>query len=278
MMAYEPANKLPSRPAVESTATTSSTSPDTRPRKASDPMKSLPSPKVPVIRTQKPSPTISESSGPLRTPRSGGSDSPQGRNWAELATFMRTQREKGFTEIRNPKDPKNVRFNDKDSVHTLSPGLATPPRHQERGSRPSSPASLPMPRRRFGDDEDWSRRPRHRPSPRGIALDGDERPYSPSPRRTNVAPVPVRSKSPGGDASGRKKYHEGTSPSLPFGARGTGIKPYVDPEGDIPPMPRNYQRTERKIDSADRKKDVGVNGVGLGIHGHGVRAERAGMI
>src|SRR5271155_5608157 len=57
------------------------------------------SPVIPVIRTQKPSPT--DSTPKSKSSKSGFAlDSPQGRNWAELATFMRTQREKGFAEIR----------------------------------------------------------------------------------------------------------------------------------------------------------------------------------
>jgi hypothetical protein len=76
--------------------------------------------------------------------------------------------------------------------------------------------------------------------------------------------------------SGRKKYHEGSSP-LTFGARGSNIKPYVTPE-DVPSLPPKADRSERRgIGAEIKRKDVDINGVGLGIHGHDIR-ERVGMI
>jgi hypothetical protein len=295
MMTFEPPSKSPRRPTASASGPPRSAVPETRPvpPKLPDAVKPAPLPVIPVIRTQRPSPTVSETSVALRTPGSSAPDSPHGRNWAELATFMREQRQKGFSEIRPAKDPKNVRFRDTDSVHSLSSGLPTPPlRSSERGSRPtspggfmprprpqerrpSSPAGLPASRRRFTDDEDWSQRPR-RPSPREIAFDGDERSYSPIPRKpgVGVAPGSIRSKSPGGD--GRRKYHEGVSP-LPFGARGASVKPHLDADENTMPVSRKEQRNETRVDGGERRKNGEVNGVGLGIHGHGVR-ERAAMI
>jgi hypothetical protein len=150
------------------------------------------------------------------------------------------------------------------------------PRPQER--RPSSPAGLPGPRRRFTEDEDWSQRPR-RPSPREIAFNGDERSYSPVPRRPGigVGPGSIRSRSPGGDSvAGRRKHHEGASP-LPFGARGASVKPHLDADENTMPIPGKEQRNERRGEGGERRKIGEANGVGLGIHGHGVR-ERAAMI
>src|SRR5579859_6061267 len=78
-------------------------------RKVSDPIKSK-SPVIPVIRTQKPSPTETESSRSLKGSLNGP-DSPHGRNWSELASFMKKQKEKGYSEIRAP---KTVQFKDEE--------------------------------------------------------------------------------------------------------------------------------------------------------------------
>jgi hypothetical protein len=296
------APKQAPKPAVESGPSSRTASPEEpfrRPRKPSDAIKPLPSPTIPVIRTQRPSPVVSEASATRTAPNSAGPDSPHGRNWAELATFMRTQREKGFTEIRVPKEPKNVHFRENDSIRTLSPTLPKPQYPSERGSRPNSPggfrsnspagfrpsspagsrsnspAGRVPPRRRFTDDEEWSRRPR-RPSDRGQALDSDGRSYSPIPRKPVIPSASARPMSPGGKStSGRKKYHEAPSP-LTFGARGASIKPYVNTD-EIPVARKDERSEKRKMGDETMRKNSDVNGVGLGIEGHSVR-ERVGML
>lgn len=242
------------------------------------------SPVIPVIRTQKPSPT--ESSQKSVKSGSTGLDSPQGRNWAELATFMRTQREKGFTEIRVPQ--KTVHFKtDSPKSGSSSPSLSIPSRSRN-GSRPNSPAGRAMPVRRYAEDEDWSSSSlRRHQSPRVYM---DERAPSPGPRRPSVSHESPRSRSPALDSSAlRKRVHDAPSP-LTFGARGTGVKPYavsaLPSAQDAPIIPQKDEKRDRlrgddrdkRRGYEDERKDVlKSNGIGLGIQGHGTR-ERVGRI
>jgi len=236
------------------------------------------SPVIPVIRTQKPSPT--DSSQKSIKSGSTGLDSPQGRNWAELATFMRTQREKGFAEIRAP---KTVHFkNDSPQSGSSSPSLSIPSRSRN-GSRPNSPAGRAVPVRRYAEDEDWSASNLRRyPSPRVYM---DERAPSPAPRRPSLSHQSPRSRSPALDSSSsRRKVHDAPSP-LTFGARGTGVKPYVLPSAqDAPMIPQKDEKRDRARGDDkkrgyedERKERVKSNGIGLGIQGHGAR-ERVGRI
>ena len=251
--------------------------PTVRPRKQSRTDGSR-SPVIPVIRTQKPSPT--DSVPTAKTPKSGSAiDSPQGRNWAELATFMRNQREKGFAEIRGP---KSVHFKSQSpGSGSSSPSLSIPSRPRN-GSQPNSPAVRPMPVRRYTEDEDWSSMTqRRRPSPREYMV---ERAQSPAPPRPSLPHQSPRSRSPGPESSSRRRAHDTPSP-LTFGARGTGIKPLGLSAQDGPPLPskdeKRYgiKRDERDMTRGyDERRDViNANGIGLAIQGHGAR-ERAGRI
>src|SRR5947207_4229457 len=212
MMTFDSTAK-PRRRHYESSSSSRSQSPEqeNRSRKASDAAKLSAPPLIPVIRTQKPSPTDAQSNPTPPKPRSAASDSSQGRNWAELATFMRTQRDKGYHEIRVP---KTVQFKDTDSPKSgsASPSLPLPVRRTDR-SRPSSPASRPIPARRYTDDEDWSQQ-RRRPSPREHMTD-DETTYSPSTRRPSLPGHPTN-RSPVSDSSSRRKIPDAPSP-LTFG-------------------------------------------------------------
>jgi hypothetical protein len=81
---------------------------------------------------------------------------------------------------------------------------------------------------------------------------------------------------------GRRKIpHEMPSP-LAFGARGASIKPATASGQDPPPLPVKDEKRER-TNKRELRKVIGletggegsrypeVNGVGLGIKGHGVR-------
>jgi hypothetical protein len=276
----------PRRRQFESPSSSRSQSPEqeSRTRKASDVAKPSASPLIPVIRTQKPSPTEFQAKPAAPKPRSAASDASQGRNWAELATFMRTQRDKGFHEIRVP---KTVQFKDTDSPKSgsASPSLPVPARPMDR-SRPNSPAGRPIPSRRYTDDEDWSQH-RRRPSPREHMTD-DERSYSPSPRRPSLPGHPT-SQSPPSDSLSRRKFQDAPSP-LTFGARGLSIKPSNQAGQDTPPPPvpvKAEKREKMRIDEREKMRGYGEedkgqrrhdpNGIGPGLRGHGI-GERLGRV
>ena len=253
---------------------------ESRPHIASNAAKPSSSPLIPVIRTQKPSPTDTQSSLAAPKPRSAASESPQGRNWAELATFMRTQRDKGFHEIRVP---KTVQFKETQSPKSGN-ALPLPVRPMDR-SRPSSPAGRPIPSRRYTDDEDWSRPPR-RSSPREHMTD-DERSY-PTPRRPSLPGHPTN-RSPESDSSSGRKVHDVPSP-LTFGARGLNIKPATQAGQNPPPPPvpvKAEKREKMRIDEREKMRGYGEedknqrrhdpNGMGLGIRSQGIR-ERLGRV
>lgn len=289
-MTFDPTPKPPRRKMTyESISSTRSPTTEevVQARNLSDTMRASASPpQFPTIRTPKPSTTDARSNSTTPKPHSAASDSSQGRNWAELATFMRTQREKGFNEIR---PPKTVHFKGTDSPRSgsSSPSLPLPGRPKDR-SRPSSPATRPIPPRRYAEDEDWSQPPR---PPREHILD-DGRTYSASSsssRRPSQPNYPSRSQSPMGDSSSRRKFHETTSP-LSFGARGSSIKPYGQVGQDPPTVPvkaenreqmKTDERERRRVyseeDKNERRHNGELNGVGLGIHSHGVR-ERVGRV
>jgi hypothetical protein len=312
MMTFEPISKSRKQPDSLPKSAASSPLPiePYRSRKASDAtVKSVQSSVIPVIRTQRPSPTGTESSATSKN-HSNGSDSPHGRNWAELATFMRIQREKGFNEIRVP---KTVQFQDPDSPRSIKPSspLPRPRRPEDReggshsrsnsplppprfpvdrgGSRSASPAGRQPPGRRYTDDEEWSRR--RRASPKEYTHDGHERILSPAPRRPGVPipPVAVRSRSPANDPSVRRRDHHDQPSPLTFGARGLSVKPYGPLGTDAPPVPnkdgkretsredKGNRRGKGEDDIHARRRELDIMGVGLGIQAHGVR-ERAARV
>ena len=285
MMTFDSTAK-PRRRQYGSPSSSRSQSPEqeSRSRNALDATKPSAPPLIPVIRTQKPSPTDAQSSSTIPKPRSGASDSSQGRNWAELATFMRTQKDKGFHEIRVP---KTVQFKDTDSPKSgsASPSLPLPVRPKDR-SRQGSPAGRPIPSRRYTDDEDWSQ-PRRRPSPQEHMTD-DERSYSTTSRRPSLPSNPTK-RSPVSDSSSKRKLPDAPSP-LTFGARGLSIKPYNQAGQDPPPPPlpvKAEKREKMRIDEREKMRVYGEedrsqrrhdpNGVGLGIRAHGIR-ERLGRV
>jgi hypothetical protein len=234
-----------------------------RPRKPSDAIKSASA--IPVIRTQEPSPTDIKSNLSSPKPPSSASDISQGRNWAELATFMRMQREKGFSEIRVHKNGL-VRGTDSPKSGSTSPSLPLPSRPREP-SRPSSPAGRPVPSRRYTDDEDWSHK--RRPSPQGYGMNGNEKVRSQS--------TSGESRSPLADPSTRRRGPDTSSP-LTFGARGANVKPTAQAGAEPPPLPSKaekrekgrYEDRERRWIESERKHGE-LNGIGLGIQGHGVQ-------
>jgi hypothetical protein len=240
--------------------------PPLRLRQASDAPKPG-SPVVPVIRTQQASPTEPEVNLRALKRRSASLDSmPKNRNWADFASFMRTQKDKGFSEIRVP---KNVHFREQDSPQSgRSSPLLTPARPSDR-SRPASPAARPPSSRRYVDEDAWS--PRMRPSPRAFSPDPER---NPSPRSAGLLGNSAH------DLSSRRRGHDVPSP-LGFGARGPNIKP--PPRGHHPPpVPiKDEKREKLKGDDRDRRGYGGdrglidVHGLGLGIHGNGIRAGRA---
>lgn len=279
MMEYESlaSTRKQSTIVTSPTVSTRSASPEvTRPRKASDALPSpaitlsrKPSPVIPVIRTQKPSPT--ESTTSAGTKKSSQPDSP--RNWAELASFMRKQRQIGYTEVRSP---KTVQFAPEENLsRSVSPVPPLPrPRYpEERGSsRSSSPSGRKIPARRYVEDEDWSRPPR--PALRGGNIDRYDRAPSPSPRVVSGRNSPM--------PDGRRRVpHEMSSP-LAFGARGASIKLATPTGQEPPPLPVKDEKRE-KAGARELRKAIGMetggersrypemNGVGLGINGHGVR-------
>lgn len=233
------------------------------PRRGSDAKISSPSAQIPVIRTQKPSPTESQ----LKP----GIDSPRGRNWGELAAFMRTQKEKGYAEIRQP---KTVQFKDVDSPpRGTSPSLAVPPRQSR--TRSNSPLGRPIPQRRGTDDEEWSRR--RRMAPREHVLQGSEKIIIQSAnRRPSVPNLAERAKSPSNDPVPGRKGQEVMHSPLPFGARGSSIKP--SPGVDPPPVPikdekrrlEDKERRRHKVEDERRHIDDPYR-IGFGIQSHGFR-------
>jgi hypothetical protein len=230
-------------------------------RKVSDPIYSKP-PVIPVIRTQKPSPTETSSSKSFKGSLSGP-DSPHGRNWSELASFMKKQKEKGYSEIRAP---KTVQFKDEDVERgspRTKPMMPRPRLPSERPQRSASPSGRQIPVRRHTDDEDWSRRQR-RPSLKDLVSEESNKILSPVSRKPTTIPQIDRS-SPSGDTT-RRRPHETTSP-LTFGARGLSIKPSIT---DPPPVPIKDEKREKTRES-EKRYDYGV---GLGIQ-HGVKERRA---
>ena len=189
---------------------------------------------------------------------------------------MRTQRDKGYSEIRVPKPVGHVPNGHVPESGSSSPKLPLPIRPKDK-SRPSSPASRPIPSRRYTEDEDWSQQPRYPSPPEHIA---DERSYSPSPRRPSLPSHPTV-KSPVNDSSLRRKPYDNPSP-LAFGARGVQIKIGTQ---DPPAVPVKAEKREKiKIGERGMKKGYGEderrvdpNGVGLGIRGHGIN-ERVGRV
>jgi hypothetical protein len=281
MMIFDSTVKPRRKMTYESTSTRSASPEDLiRPRKPSD--TTAASPQIPVIRTHQPSPTERQPSSTPK-PRSEASDSAKGRNWAELATFMRTQKEKGYSEIRVP---KTVHFNKTDSPRSGSSSPSLPlPNYPKDRSRPSSPAGRPIPVRRYTDDEDWSQQYRRRPSPREHKVE-DERSYSPSPRRPSLPGH--SSRPPVIDPPSKRKAHDAPSP-LTFGARGSNIKPYGQTGQDPPSLPLKTERRDKmQADEREAKRGYGeerserrhngeLNGLGLDIHSPGVR-EKVGRI
>lgn len=300
MMTYEPISTTRAPGSLPKSAASSPLPTEPyRSRKSSDAtIKTAQSSAIPVIRTQRPSPTGTESSSTSRN-HSNGSDSPHGRNWSELATFMRTQREKGFNEIRVP---KTVQFQAPDSPRSVKPSSQLPkprrPEEREGGSHSRSNSPLPPPRfpvergisrsaspggrqppaRRYTDDEEWSRR--RRASPKEYAFEGQERIHAPAPRRPGI-PIPhpaVRSRSPANDPHSRRRDHHDQSSPLTFGARGASVKPYGPPGQEAPPIPTKDGKREMKEDKGHRKakeddiharrRELDIMGVGLGIHAH----------
>ncbi len=230
-------------------------------RKASDPINPKP-PVIPVIRTQKPSPTETSSSKSFKGSLNGP-DSPHGRNWSELASFMKKQKEKGYSEIRAP---KTVQFKDEDVERgspRTKPMMPRPRLPTERQQQPASFNGRQIPVRRHTDDEDWSRQPR-RPSLKD--LESEEKNTFPSsvPRKPSTTLQTGRS-SPSGDST-RRGPHEVPSP-LTFGARGSSIKPSIT---DPPPVPIKAEKREKTRES-ERRYDYGI---GLGIQ-HGVKERKA---
>jgi hypothetical protein len=188
---------------------------------------------------------------------------------------MRTQKDKGFSEIRVP---KTVHFKEQDSPSQSggSSPLLPPIRPPDR-SRPGSPASRP-PSRKHPEDEDWSRKPRS--SPRTFTLDNLEGVPSVSPKKHGFAGSGIGKSSI--IESTRRRGHDMPSP-LSFGARGTNIKPTLGGL-DPPPIPSKDEKRERTRDDrekrrgkGDERRNVELTGIGLGIHGHGVR-ERVGRV
>lgn len=230
-------------------------------RKVSDPINSKP-PVIPVIRTQKPSPTETSSSKSLKGSLNGP-DSPHGRNWSELASFMKKQKEKGYSEIRTP---KTVQFKDEDVERgspRTKPIMPRPRLPSERQQQSASPNGRQIPVRRHTDDEDWSPRQR-RPSLKDLESEEiNNKVLSPVPRKPSTTPQTGRF-SPSGDTS-RRRPHEIPSP-LTFGARGSSIKPSVI---DPPPVPIKAEKRERTRES-ERRYDYGI---GLGIQ-HGVKERK----
>lgn len=227
-------------------------------RKVSDPIKSK-SPVIPVIRTQKPSPTETESSRSQKGSLNGP-DSPHGRNWSELASFMKKQKEKGYSEIRAP---KTVQFKDEEKGSPrVKPVVARPRLPSDTQQRFQSPAGRQIPVRRHTDDDDYSRRPR-RPSLKNQGRDAEDTDVlSPVPRKPAMVSATGQSSSSGD----RRRPHEMSSP-LTFGARGSNIKPYIT---DPPPIPSKDEKRDKAREN-EKKYDYGV---GLGIQ-HGVRERRA---
>ena len=229
-------------------------------RKVSDPIKST-APVIPVIRTQKPSPTETDSSRSQKGSLNGP-DSPHGRNWSELASFMKKQKEKGYSEIRAP---KTVQFKPEErGSPKVKPAIVRPRLPSERQQRSQSPPGRQIPVRSYDDDDEYARRPR-RPSLKENGRDTDDVGIlAPVPRKPATFAATGRS-SPSGD-SGRRRPREASNP-LTFGARGSDIKPYVT---EAPPIPTKAEKRDKSREN-DKKHDYGV---GLGIQ-HGVRERRA---
>jgi hypothetical protein len=276
MMAFDPARNLRKPSTYDLRGSSRSASPGIRARSPA-PSNALKSANIPIIRTQQPSPTESSIS---TTPKQRATPlgSPQGRNWAEFTTFMRKQRDRGYSEIRVQ---KAVHFKDLDSPssESSSPSLPLPVRPNER-SRPNSPASRPIPHRRYIDDEDWSQR--RRPSLRDNLLDGNDRVPSPSPRKQSLPNLAAASRAAASDSTSRRRGHDVSSP-LPFGARGLSVKPptdqaiqYKDEKRDI--IPGDVRERENGEKSRHERRENGkTNGIGHGIQGPLTR-EKVGRI
>jgi hypothetical protein len=266
MITYDPTAK-PRRVHYEPQSSTRSPSPDDiiLPRKPVARERSREqspiSPVIPIIRTQRPSPTDAPPNPKAPRPRPSPNSTlqPQGsRNWAELATFMRTQKEKGYQSIRTP---KQVHFQNDSPVSSAnsSPSLPLPVLPKSR-SRPGSPVGRPVPTRRYTDDEDWSDSVKRR-----NLLNDKERPHSPSTRRPSLPSSKLST------AHDPRRTPDVPSP-LSFGARGASIKPQ-SPEP--PPVPiKSGGRDRVKFDEKENRRAflegekgllADVNGVGLGI-------------
>ena len=252
----------PRRIHYESQSSTRSPSPEDfiRPRKPPTREQSPTSPIIPIIRTQKASPTDASATPSTPKPKHSpnGTLQTQSRNWAELASFMRTQKEKGYQSIRSA---KQVHFPDisPPSSGNSSPSLTLPILPKSR-SRPGSPAGRQMPTRRYTDDEDWSQSVRRRDN-----LTGAESPRSPSHRRPSL---PSSKLSSSYDSRGT---HDMPSP-LTFGARGARIKPLSPEPPPIPTKAGGRDRVtspekgmKRSLVDGEKKLAADVYGVGLGI-------------
>lgn len=262
-MAFDP-NAKPRRTHYDSQSSTRSPSPDdiVRPRKPptreQSREQSPTSPVIPIIRTQKPSPTdaSSNSSTPKYKPSPNRTLQPQGRNWAELASFMRTQKTKGYESIRTPKQVHFQNGSPASSANS-SPSLSLPVLPKSR-SRSGSPAGRPIPTRRYTDDEDWSQPVRRREQ-----LSDNERSQSPMPRRPSL---PSSKLSTSHDSRRTTDMHN----PLTFGARGASIKPQ-SPEP--PPIPIKsggrdrvqFDENEIKRAYAEGEKRTPVEMSGLGV-------------
>jgi len=269
-MVYDPAVR-PRRPSVANSSSSRASSPSPehlRPRQGSDTPNRSASPSIPVIRTQKPSPQ-----DPLpRKPGSQGSqDSNGGRNWAELASFMRAQRDRRYNEIRTP---KGVHFKDSDSLP--SSGRSTPslrrPSYPSDRSRSNSPSSMRgYHPNRYIDDEDWSRPPRA--SPRKYSTGHDDMEHKGRPRRPNLATSAGSPdlKSHALEPPQKRRGHDIPSP-LSFGARGAHVKPNGGATPEAPPLPiKDEKRDKRRMRLPEDRKRDGGHEIGLGIQNYGIK-------
>jgi len=262
---FDPIAK-PRRIHYESQLSTQSPSPEDiiRPRKPptreQSPEQSPTSPKIPIIKTQKASPTdaSSNASTPKPKPSPNGTLQTQGRNWAELASFMRTQKEKGYQSIRSAKQV-HLQHTSPPSSGNSSPSLSLPVFPKSR-SRPGSPAGRQTPTRRYTDDEDWSQSVRRREH-----LTDAESSYSPSHRRPSIPSSKLSS-----------SYDSRGTPDMPsplsFGARGASIKPQSPEPPPVPTKAGGRERAmspekemKRSLVDGENRRPADVYGVGLGI-------------
>lgn len=184
-------------------------------------------PIVPVIRTQQPSPTeVVPSRATKRRSATLDSAAAKDRHWADFATYMRNQREKGFSEIRTQ---RIVQFKDQNPSESGRSSPLPPPVRPSDGSRPNSPANRSPSSRRYVEEDDWA--PRPRPSPRNFAPETFERGHVPLPQKKRSSPSIATNGIH--ELPPRRKLHEVPSP-LSFGARGPNIKP--SQLGQQPPL------------------------------------------